>query len=548
MAGMHSRHVLSIGTEARDGESEKSRESGPLVKRTGLVCGCARLSAPGPTIAAMSPGTLSTSAAGASLRFRVNAIVAALMSLFVVALLVLQMQATRHGVQEEIVGANRVAGQLLERVGWIYSTSGPVGIRGFLSQLGRVRANDITLIDDQGEVLYRSPPSAYKQGRAAPAWFTGLVQPPVQGREIRLAGGRLSVQADPSRAILDGWDDLVALSAAAAVALVAINGLVFWLVGRALQPFPAIVQGLQRLQQGEYGARLPALPGREAASIGAAVNQMAAAIEEHVQARLRAFETERRLQESRDLVRQIEHHRETERRELARELHDELGQSVTAIRSLAKSLQQRLPASDGPGHEAATLIAAEAARLYDGMHGLIPRLTPMALESLGLADALAELVGGIRQRQPELALSLSAPALQACPQAGLAGRPPRGYEQSGGATFAGEDIDPAVALATYRVVQEALNNALKHSGARRIDIAVSAEPPGPQGARLVVSVCDDGCGLPEGWQGAGRYGLLGLRERVSALGGECSAQRRPEGGTCVQAVLPLGDSWGGRGE
>ena len=359
----------------------------------------------------MNAGLLSTSAAGAghSLRFRVNAIVAALMSLFVAALLVLQIQATRHGVQEEIVGANRVAGQLLERVGWIYSTSGPMGIRGFLSQLGRVRANDITLIDDQGEVLYRSPPSVYKQGRAAPAWFTGLVQPLVQGREIRLAGGRLSVQADPSRAILDGWDDLVALSAAAAVALVAINGLVFWLVGRALKPFPAIVRGLQRLQQGEYGARLPALPGREAASIGAAVNQMAAAIEEHVQARLRAFETERRLQESRDLVRQIEHHRETERRELARELHDELGQSVTAIRSLAKSLEQRLPASDGPGREAAALIAAEAARLYDGMHGLIPRLTPMALESLGLADALAELVGGIRQRQPEVALSLSGP-------------------------------------------------------------------------------------------------------------------------------------------
>lgn len=464
----------------------------------------------GPSIFSMC-----TAGTGHSLRFRVNAIVAALMSLFVVALLALQIQATRHGVQEEIVGANRVASQLLERVGWIYSTSGPVGIRGFLSQLGRVRANDITLINDQGEVLYRSPPSIYKPGRAAPAWFSGLVQPPVQRQEIRLAGGRLSVQADPSRAILDGWDDLVALSAAAAVALVAINGLVFWLVGRALQPFPAIVQGLQRLQQGEYGARLPALPGREAARIGVAVNQMAAAIEEHLQARLRAFETERRLQESRDLVRQIEHHRETERHELARELHDELGQSVTAIRSLARSLEQRLPPSDGPGREAAALIAAEAARLYDGMHGLIPRLTPMALESLGLADALAELVGGIRQRHPEVALSLSAPPLL-------------------------EHIDPAVALAAYRVVQEALNNALKHSGARRIDVAVALDPP-----RLAVSVCDDGCGLPEGWQGAGRYGLLGLRERVSALGGACSAQRRPEGGTRVQAVLPLRDSLGG---
>jgi two-component system, NarL family, sensor histidine kinase UhpB len=452
--------------------------------------------------------------AGYSLRFRVNAIVAALMSLFVAALLVLQIEAARHGVHEEIVAANRVAGQLLERVGWVYSTSGPAGIRGFLAQLGRLRANDITLTDDAGEVLFRSPPFTYKQGRAAPQWFTDLVQPPVQRHEIQLAGGRLSVQADPSRAILDGWDDLVALSAVAAVALVVINGLVFWLVGAALRPFPTIVQGLQRLQQGDYSARLPALAGREAASIGAAVNQMAAAIEEHVQARLRAFETERKLQESRDLVRQIEHHRETERRELARELHDELGQSVTAIRSLAKSLEQRLPATDSQGREAAALIAAEAARLYDGMHGLIPRLTPMALDSLGLADALTELVGGIRQREGNMTISLAAPGPETA-------------------------IDPATALAAYRVVQEALNNALKHSAATHVDILVRVVPGAGGRDELEVAVHDDGRGLPAEWQRAGRYGLLGLRERVSALGGECSAQGLPGGGTRVHAVLPL---------
>jgi two-component system sensor histidine kinase UhpB len=96
------------------------------------------------------------------------------------------------------------------------------------------------------------------------------------------------------------------------------------------------------------------------------------------------------------------------------------------------------------------------------------------------------------------------------------------------------------------VVQEALNNALKHSGARRIDIEVALGRSSQGTARLEVSVCDDGCGLPEGWQGAGRYGLLGLCERVSALGGECSAQRRPEGGTRVQAVLPVGVAQAGQ--
>ena len=87
---------------------------------------------------------------GLGLRWQIHLIVAALMGLFVAVLIALQIDATRRSVHEEIVAGNRVAGQLLQRVGWIYTRAGPGALVEFLQQLGRVRANDIRLESDSG--------------------------------------------------------------------------------------------------------------------------------------------------------------------------------------------------------------------------------------------------------------------------------------------------------------------------------------------------------------------------------------------------------------
>ena len=145
------------------------------------------------------------------------------------------------------------------------------------------------------------------------------------------------------------------------------------------------------------------------------------------------------------------------------------------------------------------------------MHGLIPRLTPLALDPRGLPDALADLVSGLRKIHPAVALGLSTVHME-----GLA-------------------LSPPVALAMYRVAQEAINNALKHSGATHIDAVLTRDGPGG----VCLSVTDDGCGLPAPEARRGRFGLTGLRERVTALGGRFEAETRPEGGACVRACLPL---------
>src|SRR5258708_25154366 len=189
---------------------------------------------------------------------------------------------TRNSVREEIEAANRVASQLLGRLAGVYSqVGGPDLVLQFLQQLGRVRANEVSLLSAAGEGLYQSPPATYKAGRAAPVWFAHILAPNPATYTFPLRGGvSLVVQAQPSRAVLDAWDDVTRLAAFGAAMFVVVNALAFWSVKRALEPFPVIADGLERVQQGDLAFRLPNLAGTEAHAIGAAFNRMAQAVQD----------------------------------------------------------------------------------------------------------------------------------------------------------------------------------------------------------------------------------------------------------------------------
>jgi len=442
------------------------------------------------------------------LRTRLNLVVSGLTAVFVAVLLTEEIQNTRSSVREEIQAANGVASQLLGRLAVIYSrTGGTEVVQQFLQQLGHIRANDIILRTPSGEILYTSPPATYKAGHEAPAWFAHLLAPHAARHTFPLPGGtQLVIQAQPSRAILDAWDDITELLSVAVIMLILVNGLAFWLVDRALAPFPAIAKGLQRIQRGELTYRLPPLPGTEASAIGTAFNRMAQAVEDNVQAERKAREAETRLEERRELSLLVEQRVEEERRLIAHELHDEFGQSVTAIRSLALAIATQ--SNEPPMKEAAQLISAEAARLYDAMHGLIPRLIPVSLDTLGLAETLENLVRDWQRRNPNITLTLrhELPA----------------------------DLGPSVTLAAYRVVQEGLINALRHARAAHVEIQLES-----QDSKMVVTVNDDGVGLPSSWSRPGHFGLRGLLERVEHLGGQLSVQNRQPHGVCLRATIPL---------
>jgi two-component system sensor histidine kinase UhpB len=292
--------------------------------------------------------------------------------------------------------------------------------------------------------------------------------------------------------------------------LVLVNGLAFWLVGRTLAPFPVIADGLERVQRGDLGFRLPPLSGSEAHAIGEAFNRMAQAVEDKVKAERKALEVETQLEERREMAHVVEQRLEEERRLIAHELHDEFSQSVTAIRSLALAIATQGGVRDPAMGEIARLIAEEAARLYDAMHGLIPRLVPLSLDTLGLAETLEGLVKDWQRRYPAVMLSL---------KQDLAA-----------------ELGPSVTLAIYRVVQEGLINALRHAQPSRVDVSVQSDAK-----RMLVTITDDGVGLPADWSRPGHFGLRGLAERIAHLGGQLNVGNADSRGVRLTADIPLTD-------
>ncbi len=248
-----------------------------------------------------------------TLRLKINLIVGVLTLLFVAALLGLQVRSLRSSVGEEVVAANRVASQLLNRTLWLYAAQGMPAMRGFLQGMGRVRANEIELLDESGARQYSSPPSTYKSGRESPDWFAALVAPMPSVQEIAFPGGKLVVRSNSSRAVLDAWDDFENLALIGIGLLAAANMLVFWLVGRTVRPFSQIVGALNQLQAGRFDVTLPPLPGTEAAAIGSAFNRMVGVLQDNIDTERRAAQAERQLSDNRELTRWIDHHIEKER-------------------------------------------------------------------------------------------------------------------------------------------------------------------------------------------------------------------------------------------
>ena len=222
----------------------------------------------------------------------------------------------RDSVHEEVVAANRVAAQLLNRTVWRYAAQGTPAMLAFLQGMGRVRSNDITLFDDAGNELYRSPPSPYKAGRDAPAWFDALIAPPPLGAVDRVpgrqAGGARQCLARRARRLGRRAD---AGRCSALVLLLAVNALVFWLVGRTVRPFGQIVGALNaagaRAASTSRCRRCRARGRRHRRGLQPHGGRCCKA---HIETERRAVRAELQLSDSRELTRWIDHHIEQERR------------------------------------------------------------------------------------------------------------------------------------------------------------------------------------------------------------------------------------------
>jgi len=447
-----------------------------------------------------------------SLRLQVNLIITMLLALFASVLIWLQIDITRRSVHEEVVGANVVAAQLLSRMQWVYGNSGLAGMAEFLNQVGRIRANEVTLLDDHNTLIYRSPSALYKAGREAPQWYSRIVSPPLPPKDISLPNGRIVLQADASRAVLDGWDDLRPMLWIVLAGFVLANVLIYALMGRALRPLHSLVQGMRQMADGNYDTRLTGLSGREGRQIGLAFNHMAQSVQDSIEAKRQAKEAALALAENRELTQMIQDRIERERAAISRELHDELGQQVTAIKSVSLAIARRAAPIDPGIEQSARLVVDGADQIYDGMHRMIARLRPLALDHFGLYDALIDLLGDCQLQHSEVGFAVSLPESR--------------DELA--------DLDDALATAIYRIAQEAVNNALRHAQATRLEVQLSVVALG-----LKLTVTDNGQGQLAQFQAPGHFGVSGMRERVQALGGSFALAQAEPCGVSVRVTLPM---------
>jgi two-component system, NarL family, sensor histidine kinase UhpB len=225
------------------------------------------------------------------------------------------------------------------------------------------------------------------------------------------------------------------------------------------------------------------------------------------------------LAENQRLAQQYVDIQEYERKALARDLHDELGQYLNAIKLDAVSIGEATHAYPAAGSAARAMIA-NIDRIYGVVTGLIRQLRPVGLDDLGVAAALEHCINEWRSRLPATIIETSI-------SGDLAG------------------LDETRGMVLYRLVQEALTNIARHSQATRVEIRIDQLEDGRGGQRIDVLVADNGRGADMKVPRKG-LGLVGMRERVVALGGSISLASEPGAGFQVASSLPVAaDSSGG---
>lgn len=434
---------------------------------------------------------------------RLIAVGAVMMAIALAATLV----AARQDIADE-VDSNQSIGQLLSALGGLQGDM-PLEVQAAaidaLNDDRGLRHFHVALFDADGHRLTREPHDAGSFGNVGRWLLRGRPMPSYSLPVVRADGQPLTVVLEPhpqaeSAEALTGALLQFGLFGAITLALI----FALWIsVRRALAPLSGILSGIARIEAGDYASPIPASRTRELDQIAQALNHLAGALTvEHAK--------------QRELLHRLQDVQEDERRRLAHELHDEFGQLLTAVQVDASYLLKQT-AGQPALEECAKAVVENSGSILAQLRGLLAQLRPYGLQGgeerqIALEQALRDLV---RQRQ----------------QRGDASLDCRLSVALGDFT-----VPQRLAVAIYRIVQEALTNVMRHSGATEVSIALVADPAA---GTLDVSVSDNGRGFDAQDAQVQGLGLSGIRERVLANQGKLTLQRSHPGGMVLRAIFPL---------
>jgi two-component system sensor histidine kinase UhpB len=314
--------------------------------------------------------------------------------------------------------------------------------------------------------------------------------------------------------------------AMAALGLAAAGALAYVLARSLTVPLKEAIGALRQIRGGDYRVNLPVTTGGEVGELQASIGEMSLALDESkkdlenkVAERTRDLvasrnEALRANDDKRKLIQKVNNIIEEERKSIAVEIHDELNASLIAARLESQAIAT-LAGKAPPGPEVeqikqkAQSITKLALDLYANGRNLVRRLRPEVLDMLGLHGAVEEM---LRHYDSGSRISFS-------------------FHSEGDFSKLGNEL----AISAYRIVQEALSNVMKHSGATsaRVSLVLSEPENG-----LHIEVADDGAGFDTASASEG-IGIIGMRERVYALGGSIVVHSGPGKGTVVAISLPL---------
>ena len=372
-------------------------------------------------------------------------------------------------------------------------------------QLRSVRHVRIGVRDADGHPISDTAPPRIDDRPPAPRWFAALIGPRVERYDVPIAvGGRtigtVEIISEPRDEIAEVWENTVALAAIAGATSLATIAILYLVLGRVLDPLTALGKGLEALEHRDYRMRLARPKVLEFAAITDRFNALAGALDA---ARAENLALSRRLLTAQD----------DERRRTALELHDEVGPSLFGLKANTASIAKIAGTLPQTTAAAITGRTGELTGIIEHLQSLnrriLNRLRPMALGHVPLPELLSELVR-------ECAGNHSAISF--------------GCEIEGLSPSYGDTVD----LTLYRCVQESLTNAIRHAGATAVAVTAHEAGRDEAGARLELTVRDDGRGFPP--TSVPGFGLRGMQERVQALGGAFAIETGA-GGTAIQIAI-----------